>query len=183
MNKQKKVEASSFEFLEDGTVTVKTSPVVYSVSRFSVRLVRESNVTVDLLGGERLSKPSQIAIVAERLIGQYQQEHLIVMFLTTKLDLMGYQVVAIGNGNSVIVNNGEIFRSVLLSGCTAFAIAHNHPSGDCLPSPEDLRVTEGIARLSRELDLSFLDHLIVSSSAGAPSWYSFRENFSHIWQQ
>src|SRR6266511_1145889 len=47
----------------------------------------------------------------------------------------------------------------------AFALAHNHPSGDLTPRPQDLRSTEAVALAAPIVGLRFLDHLIVTDSA------------------
>jgi DNA repair protein RadC len=40
-------------------------------------------------------------------------------------------------------------------------IAHNHPSGDPTPSPEDVRVTRQIVEVGNLVDIEVLDHLII----------------------
>ena len=48
----------------------------------------------------------------------------------------------------------------------------NHPSGDCLPSDEDLRLTERLAEAGQIIGIHVIDHIIV----GEDSYYSFSEN-------
>jgi len=45
--------------------------------------------------------------------------------------------------------------------CRAIIVAHNSPSGDPTPSPDDVRVTEQIMRASKVLDIEVLDHLVI----------------------
>jgi DNA repair protein RadC len=40
-------------------------------------------------------------------------------------------------------------------------VAHNHPSGDPAPSPEDVRVTRDLVEAGRLLDIQVLDHLVI----------------------
>jgi DNA repair protein RadC len=59
----------------------------------------------------------------------------------------------------------EVLNAVLRNDGVAFALAHNHPSGDLTPSSQDLRSTEAVALAAPIVGLRFLDHLIVTDSA------------------
>ena len=50
---------------------------------------------------------------------------------------------------------------------SAFALVHNHPSGDPTPSPADLRATERVAGAARIVDLRLVDHLVTTDHAWA----------------
>ena len=55
----------------------------------------------------------------------------------------------------------ELFREAVRLNCAAMIVAHNHPSGDPTPSPDDVRVTEQIVQAGKLLDIEVLDHLII----------------------
>jgi DNA repair protein RadC len=69
--------------------------------------------------------------------------------------------VYIGNLNTSVIRVGELFRYALRDNCAALIVAHNHPSGDPTPSPEDVRVTERIVQAGELLDIDVLDHIII----------------------
>ncbi|MBC7251703.1 MAG: hypothetical protein H5T62_15685, partial [Anaerolineae bacterium] len=56
---------------------------------------------------------------------------------------------------------GEVFREAIRQNCAAIIVAHNHPSGDPTPSPEDIAVTQRIVSAGQLLDVEVLDHLII----------------------
>jgi DNA repair protein RadC len=56
---------------------------------------------------------------------------------------------------------GEVFREAVRANSAALILAHNHPSGDPTPSPEDVRVTEMVIEAGALLDIGVLDHLII----------------------
>jgi DNA repair protein RadC len=58
---------------------------------------------------------------------------------------------------------GEVFRDAVRRNSAALIVAHNHPSGDPTPSPEDVLVTRQIVEAGKLLDIDVLDHLILSS--------------------
>jgi len=62
------------------------------------------------------------------------------------------------------VRIGEVFRDAIRRNSAALIVAHNHPSGDPTPSPEDILVTRQIVEAGKLLDIDVLDHLILSHS-------------------
>lgn len=69
------------------------------------------------------------------------KEHLIVLMLDTRYNIIGYSLVSIGTLNESIAHPREIFRPVLVAGAYAFIVMHNHPSGDPSPSQSDHSLT------------------------------------------
>lgn len=68
---------------------------------------------------------------------------------------------------------GLIFTNILLSGCPAFFVTHNHPSGDPTPSKEDDRFTQNINDASQMLGILFLDHIVIAENGN----YSYKGHF------
>lgn len=93
---------------------------------------------------------------------QCQQEELWVLLLNTSHvithETMAYRgtVNTIGN-----VRIAEIFRPAVLVNSPALLLAHNHPSGSCEPSPQDIRTTTLIREGGELLDIEVIDHLII----------------------
>jgi len=66
---------------------------------------------------------------------------------------------------------GELFREAVRLNSAALIIAHNHPSGDPTPSPEDVQVTRQIVEAGKLLSIDVLDHLVI----GQARWVSLKE--------
>jgi DNA repair protein RadC len=66
-----------------------------------------------------------------------------------------------GNVNTSVIRVGELFREAVRINCAAIIVAHNHPSGDPTPSPDDIQVTEQIVQAGKLLDIEVLDHLVI----------------------
>ncbi|MDY7042052.1 MAG: DNA repair protein RadC [Chloroflexota bacterium] len=90
-----------------------------------------------------------------------QQEHLRLLLLDTKNRVLGSPTVYIGSLNMSVLRVGEVFREAIRQNCAAIIVAHNHPSGDPTPSPEDVAVTERIVSAGQLLDVEVLDHLVI----------------------
>lgn len=108
-----------------------------------------------------LHSPEDVAELLRHEIGGREQEHLVVVLLDTRNRLIRVSPVYIGSLNTSVVRVGEIFRDAVRANAAAIIVAHNHPSGDPTPSPEDVAVTRAIVEAGRLLDLEVLDHLII----------------------
>jgi DNA repair protein RadC len=67
-----------------------------------------------------------------------------------------------GSVSASQVRVGEVFRQAIIEQASAIIIAHNHPSGDPTPSPDDVAVTRAIVQAGKLLDIEVLDHIVVS---------------------
>ncbi len=95
-----------------------------------------------------------------------EQEQLRVVLLDTRLRVIAMPVIYVGNLNSSIVRTAEVFREAIRQNASAIIVAHNHPSGDSSPSPEDVAVTRNIIAAGQLLDIDVMDHLIISGRGG-----------------
>ena len=71
-----------------------------------------------------------------------KQEHFVVLFLNVKNQVLHKQTIFIGSLNASIVHPREIFREAVKRSAASIICAHNHPSGNPSPSPEDIEVTK-----------------------------------------
>jgi DNA repair protein RadC len=94
-------------------------------------------------------------------MGDLEQERLRVVLLNTKNHILGMPTVYQGNVNHVSIRVGEVFREAVRYNATALIVAHNHPSGDPTPSPEDVAVTRLLIEAGTLIGVEVLDHLVV----------------------
>lgn len=93
-----------------------------------------------------------------------EKEELRVIVLNTKHNVRCIETVYVGSVNSAMIRVAEVFRSAILHNATSIILAHNHPSGDPTPSPEDVRATELIYETGKSLDIDVLDHMVVGGN-------------------
>lgn len=88
-------------------------------------------------------------------------------FWVALLDARGrpkaFEQVATGTLTACLVHPREVFAPALLARAASVVVAHNHPSGDPEPSPEDLALTERLARVGSLLGIPLLDHVVVAT--------------------
>ena len=91
-----------------------------------------------------------------------EQEHLRVLLLNTRNQVLGVQEVYKGNVNSAVVRVAEVFRDAVREGCPNIIIVHNHPSGDAAPSAEDAALTRQLVESGKLLGIDVLDHIVIA---------------------
>ncbi len=112
--------------------------------------------------------------VANLLIAEMsflEQEHLRIVLLNTKNQVLGIREIYVGNVNSSVVRVSEVLRPAVRDNCPAIIVVHNHPSGDPTPSPEDVQITKQLASAGALLDIEVLDHIVI----GHQSFVSMKE--------
>ena len=109
----------------------------------------------------QITSPADAANLLMLEMGHLEQEHLRVLLLDTRNRVLASPVVYKGNVNTSVIRIAEIFREAIRHNSTAMIIAHNHPSGDPTPSPEDVRVTRQVVEVGNLVDIEVLDHLII----------------------
>lgn len=105
--------------------------------------------------------PADVANLLQGEMGFLEQEHLRVILLDTKNQVLGVHEVYKGSLHTSLIRVGELFRDAVRQNAAAIIVAHNHPSGDPTPSPEDARVTQEILQAGKLLDIELLDHLVI----------------------
>jgi DNA repair protein RadC len=115
----------------------------------------------ELSSRRSIQSPEEVAELLRYDIGGREQEHLVVVLLDTRNRLIRTVEVYVGSLNSSLVRIGEVFREAVRANAAAVIVAHNHPSGDPSPSPEDVAVTRALVEAGRLLDIEVLDHLII----------------------
>lgn len=106
------------------------------------------------------------------------QERFAVLMLDVKHRLLGRRIITIGTATETLAHPRDIFREVIKQGATRLIVAHNHPSGNTEPSPEDIHLTRQLLSGAQLLDIPLLDHLIL----GNGDFRSLRQTTS-LWSE
>ncbi|MGB8699524.1 MAG: DNA repair protein RadC [Thermosynechococcaceae cyanobacterium] len=117
------------------------------------------------------------AVLANHLMWQ-SQERFAVLLLDIKHRLVGTQIISIGTATETIAHPRDIFREAIRQGATRTIVAHNHPSGQLDPSPEDLALTRQLLTGAQVLGVPILDHLIL----GNGNYASLRQTTT-LWEE
>ncbi len=91
-------------------------------------------------------------------------EEFWALALGPKKNLLASKMIFRGTVDSCLVHPRDIFRFACDSNASSVLVAHNHPSGDLVPSMEDLRFTRQLVRASQLMEIPIVDHLILTSN-------------------
>jgi DNA repair protein RadC len=104
-------------------------------------------------------------------LSRESREHFQVLYLDTRRRLLSSKTISIGTLEASLVHPREVFRAAVEHSASSILVAHNHPSGDPEPSPEDLALTNRLDRAARLLGIRLVDHLIIAGT----EWISLRQ--------
>lgn len=145
------------------TDIAKIEAVKETMKEYKYEEAENENISSSTKGGE----------VIRDLIGENEQEEVIVLSLNTKNDVIGIDRVFKGTLNSSMFHPREILRTVMSYPAARFIVGHNHPSGDLEPSEADINATERIVEAGELLGIECLDHFIVNKKENG--YLSLRE--------
>lgn len=120
-----------------------------------------------------ISTPQDAANLVTGEMGTLDQEHLRVILLNTRNEVLSTHEVYVGNANSAMVRPAEIFRPAIRNNAASLIVVHNHPSGNLAPSDDDIAITKSLMASGKMLGIEVLDHLIVGSGS---RYVSMNEN-------
>ncbi len=89
-------------------------------------------------------------------------ETIFLLCLDAKCKVLCCKEIGEGSVNSAGISVRKIVETALAANATSVVLAHNHPSGIALPSPEDLHTTKRVAMALKAVDIQLVDHIIVA---------------------
>ncbi len=119
----------------------------------------------------KISSPDDAAIIMMEEMRYYQKEYFKIILLDTKNNVKKISGISVGSLNSSIVHPREVFHEAVASLASSIILVHNHPSGECEPSNEDIVLTNRLDECGKILGIRVLDHIIIGDGV----YFSFKE--------
>ncbi len=101
------------------------------------------------------------------------KEHLRGLYLNSHNKIIHDEVISIGTINTNLIHPREVFRPAIEYSSVAIVLAHNHPSGNLLPSEADINITEQLIKAGKIIGINILDHVIITKD----SFISIKANY------
>lgn len=101
-----------------------------------------------------------------------KQEYFYCLYLDTKKYLIDKKLLYIGTLNKSIVHPREVFKYAYLLSADSIICIHNHPTGDTIPSKDDIILTDKLKEIGKINGINVIDHIIVGNN----NYYSFYDN-------
>lgn len=118
-----------------------------------------------------VSNPESIANLFMEEMRYYKKEFFKVLLLNSKGEIISIEKTSIGDLSSTIVHPREIFSTPVRRSAAAVVFIHNHPSGNPIPSQEDIDVTNRLIEAGKILGIKVLDHIVI----GDGTYISFKD--------
>ncbi|GMK47216.1 MULTISPECIES: RadC family protein [Paenibacillus] len=106
-------------------------------------------------------KPQDAANYVMEEMRYLKKEHFVCLFLNTKNHIIARETLSVGTLNASLVHPREVFRAAVKAGSASIICVHNHPSGDPMPSPEDVTLTKRLVEAGELMGIEVLDHLVI----------------------
>jgi DNA repair protein RadC len=107
------------------------------------------------------NNPADILSATRSIFEGAENERFVVIAMDNQNRILGVETLYMGNAYSALLRVGEVFRLPVRLNATRMVIAHNHPSGEVIPSTSDIHSTTEIVRAGTIMDIPLLDHIIV----------------------
>lgn len=115
------------------------------------------------LTGEPVTNSIQAWRMLEPGLRGRREEELHALFLDRRRRPVARRRLTRGSDSYTVVDPRHVYRVAVGVGASAVILAHNHPSGDPSPSPQDRRITDRVARAGQVLGIPLLDHLVIGA--------------------
>lgn len=139
----------------------------YYTSLIKLRVVKEKKMIYE----KPLKNSREVAKFATSLFSGLDREYVYAVFVDSKSKINAVENISIGSLNRSVVEPREVFKSAILNNSASLFLLHNHPSGECTPSKEDIMMTKRIKEVGKLLGIDLKDHIII----GDDKFYSFEE--------
>jgi DNA repair protein RadC len=117
----------------------------------------------ELTRGQAITDPKIACSYLADTLRDYPNEVFVALFLDSKHRILKLEILFYGSIDSANVYPREIVRKALEYNAAAVIFAHNHPSGDSQPSPEDLVLTKQLSQIMHSIGVRVLDHCIIGN--------------------
>ncbi|MDE7403333.1 MAG: DNA repair protein RadC [Muribaculaceae bacterium] len=160
LQQKERAELTSIRGLGD-TKALQVEAVMEIARRYS-----EADVPQRL----KIMGPEDINTVMRTEIANLPHEEMWVILMNRQHQVIGKMRVSEGGYTATVFDCKKILRNAILARAEAVALAHNHPSGNLRPSPQDDSITRKFKEACATMEIHFVDHLIITSSG----YYSYR---------
>ncbi len=104
---------------------------------------------------------SDVADLFMEKMRYYQEEHFHAVLVNAHGGVISSEEIAIGDIMSMVIHPREVFAMAIRKSAAGIVLAHNHPSGDCTPSVDDINTTKRLIEAGKIIGIRVLDHIVI----------------------
>lgn len=125
---------------------------------------------------EQLTTPESVIRFLQSYMKSLATETILVVNLDVDQRAINFSRIAVGTIGTACTSGRELFKTAILSNAAGIIMCHNHLGTRCMPSPEDIDITQRMAQAGNLLGIPLLDHVIIGSERSDGLYFSFRES-------
>lgn len=115
--------------------------------------------------------PKDIFPLLKEKIVNFHKEYYMAVSLDNRNKVISIDIISIGTLTSSLIHPRETFEVAIKNHAGSIIICHNHPSGELIPSEDDVAVTNSLVKAGKLLGIEVADHLIITKDG----YFSFKE--------
>ncbi|HEY5975235.1 MAG TPA: DNA repair protein RadC [Geobacteraceae bacterium] len=138
-----------------------TGPAKAASIKAALQLGRKLAADRLLMANDRFTSPAQVADHYKPVLRDRRKEYFLILLLDGKNRIMREVQVSEGSLNQSIVHPREVFSPAVRESAAALILIHNHPTGDPVPSSEDIAITRRLRDAGEIMGIKVLDHIII----------------------
>lgn len=162
-NLQKVFEASLEDLMKIRGIGFAKACQLIASFELSRRLLKENvEMEKERVKKNAITSPSEIVKFIQSEIDDYSKEHFFVISFDVRNRILGIDRTSKGTLSASLVHPRETFESAIRRHAAQIIVAHNHPSGDCEPSEDDVRITKRLYEAGKIMGIELLDHIVVT---------------------
>jgi DNA repair protein RadC len=155
---------------------MELQPMVYVREVDLVYRTAVKSRTPEMTPGTRITRSRDLFQIFREFFCRQTEEVFVLLPLNGKNQIMagrkpGFFEVSRGSVTSSIVHPREVFKRLILANAVSFIVMHNHPSGDPMPSTEDVEITRRLKSCAELVGIRVLDHVVM----GTEGYVSFAD--------
>lgn len=170
-----KITDDLFEYFDNSLVSILNASEerlmkITGISKNSVKylhLISEFYHSYESMKDNNMAYIDNMAKIRTHLVHYYRNfivETVVLLCIDSSLKIISSHVIHVGCVNSASVNSRKIVEITLSENASGVVIAHNHPSGVPVPSPEDIVTTRRLHQLLNQVEINFLEHYLVTDN-------------------
>lgn len=145
---------------------------LFPAVEIKIMVLRETPVPEQIITEPHRICEFWLANVTKSTWYQTEQEQLVGIALDSKMRVRSFYLITLGLASETLVHAREVFRPAVMLAASHVVLAHNHPSGDPMPSASDVRSTRELSKAGGILGIPLTDHVIIGvPSATLPRGY------------
>jgi len=109
----------------------------------------------------QISGPKDAITIFENEMTHLKKEEVHTLLLDTRHRVIRHVTISSGGLASAGIYPRELLREAIKANAAAFVLAHNHPSGDPKPSPDDIATTKALQKAADLIGIELVDHIVV----------------------